>query len=202
MEPINQPNFVKKLQEILGEAFEPKSTYIKSYGLLHEYAKRKIIPLIHQKDLTIATVELTTCGLISDLLTGSSGASDIFILGMTPYSNEMKIKLGIRREDLSFGGHGVASPETAKQLSQRIRDYSGANIGLAETGLITSSVLRKRRTEKQAGEVYTAITFNERVSVKKLAIQKGLKRREMRQEIAFRVLQFLELFLNAQEVID
>ncbi|MFX0122368.1 MAG: CinA family protein [Candidatus Hodarchaeota archaeon] len=194
MEPINQPNFVNELQEIIGEKIQ--STYAMAYGLLHHYTKEIVIPLIHQKNLTIATVELTTCGLISDLLTGSSGASHIFILGMTPYSNEMKIKLGIGREDLSFGGYGVASPEIAKQLSQRIRDYSGAKIGLAETGLLASSELTKRRTVKEAGEVYSAISFNNKVSVKKLFIQKDLKRREMRQEIAFRVLRFLEFSLN------
>ncbi len=203
MEPINQLNFISELQEIVGGTVEQiHSTYAMSYGLLHRYTKEIIIPLIHERDLTIATVELTTCGLISDLLTGSSGASHIFILGITPYSNEMKIKLGIPREDLSFGGYGVASQEMAKQLSQRIRDYSEAKIGLAETGLITSSELKKKRTEKEAGEVYTAITFDKDVSVRKLSIQKGLKRREMRQEIAFRVLQFLEFFLKSQVTID
>lgn len=197
MDPNKQPNFITELQTVINEPKQVENTYPMSYGLLHQYTKEKIIPILHQKGLTIATVELTTCGLISDLLTGSSGASHIFILGMTPYSNEMKIKLGIPREDLSFKGHGVVSPEIAKQLSQRIRDYSGAQIGLAETGLITSSELKERRTEKEAGEVYTAITFNDKVSFTKLSVQKGLKRREMRQEIAFRVLQFLESFLTS-----
>lgn len=196
MDPNKQPNFIKELQTIISEPKQIENTYPMSYGLLHRYTKEMIIPMMHQKDLTIATVELTTCGLISDLLTGSSGASQIFILGMIPYSNEMKIKLGIPRKDLSFKGYGVASPEIAKQLSQRIRDYSGAKIGLAETGLITSAELRKRKTKKEAGEVYSAITFNEEVLVTKLQIQKGLKRREMRQEIAFRVLRFLESFLT------
>ena len=193
MEPIIQPNFIKELQEIIGNTAKPmENTYVTAYGLLHQYTKETIIPLIHKKGVTIATVELTTCGLISDLITGSSGASHIFLLGMTPYSNEMKIKLGIPREDLSFKGFGVASIEIAKQLAQRIQDYSGAKIGIAETGLITSSELERRRTEKKAGEVYTAIAFKKKISAMKLTIQKDLKRREMRQEIAFRVLRFLE----------
>ncbi|MFX1515187.1 MAG: CinA family protein [Promethearchaeota archaeon] len=174
-----------------------ENTYVMAYALLHQYTKESIIPLIHKKGVTIATVELTTCGLISDLLTGSSGASHIFLLGMTPYSNEMKIKLGIPREDLSFKGYGVASIEIAKHLAQRIQDYSGAKIGLAETGLITSSELDKRRTEKKAGEVYAAIAFKKETSATKLSIQKDLKRREMRQEIAFRVLRFLENSLKS-----
>jgi PncC family amidohydrolase len=197
MDPNKQPNFIRELQSVINESKQIENTFPMSYRLLHQYTKEIIIPKLHQKDLTIATVELTTCGLISDLLTGSSGASHIFILGMTPYSNEMKIKLGIPREDLTFKGYGVASPEIAKQLSQRVRDYSGAKIGLAETGLITSSELKERRTKKEAGEVYTAITFNEEVSITKLSVQKGLKRREMRQEIAFRVLRFLETFLTS-----
>ncbi|MFX0206951.1 MAG: CinA family protein [Candidatus Hodarchaeota archaeon] len=197
MEPITRINFIKELQETIGKSFEQtKPSYMMSYGLLHEYAGDIIVPLIRLKKLTIATVELTTCGLISDLLTSVNGASNFFILGMTPYSNEMKIKLGIQPEELSFGGYGVASPEAAKDLARRIKDYSQARVGLAETGLITSSELKKRRTKKKAGEVYTAIAYDKEVIIKQLSIQKDLPRREMRQEIAFRVLRFLETFMK------
>jgi len=148
MEPITKINFIKELQETIGKTFvQMKPSYALSYSLLHEYTKDIIIPLVRLKKVTIATVELTTCGLISDLLTSSNGASHFFILGMTPYSNEMKIKLGIKQEELSFGGYGVASLEAAKDLAKRIKDYSEAKIGLAETGLISSSELKKRRTK-------------------------------------------------------
>ena len=200
MEPISKINFVKELQELIGKSFEDVlPSFAMSYELLHEYSKNNIIPLIRKKNLTIATVELTTCGLISDLLTSNSGASHFFILGITPYSNDMKIKLGIRREELSFEGYGVVSPESAKDLALRIRDYSGAKIGIAETGLLTSSELEKRRTSKKAGEVFAAIAFDDEVLVKKLFVQRDLPRREMRQEIAFRVLQFLHLTLKSLE---
>lgn len=199
MEPITKINFIKELQETIGKTFvQRKPSYTLSYSLLHEYTEDIIIPLVRQKKVTIAAVELTTCGLISDLLTSSNGASHFFILGMTPYSNEMKIKLGIQQEELSFGGYGVASFEAAKDLAQRIKDYSGAKIGLAETGLISSSELKKRRTKKKAGEVYSAIAFEKEVIVKQLSIQEDLPRKEMRQEIAFRVLQFLEFFLKSE----
>ena len=78
-------------------------------------------------------------------------------------------------------------------------DYSGAKIGIAETGLLTSSELEKRRTSKKAGEVFAAIAFDDEVLVKKLFVQRDLPRREMRQEIAFRVLQFLHLTLKSLE---
>lgn len=196
MADIKEINFLEELQEAVGSSFKSiGSSFAMSYQLLHEFAKTRIIPLIQQFQLTIATVELTTCGLITDVLTSSSGASHFFILGMTPYSNEMKIKLGIGQEELLFGGHGIVSPKSAKTLAIQIKEYSGAKIGLAETGLLTSTELKKRRTSKKAGEVYSAIAINNEVLVKKLSIQTGLKRKEMRQESAFRVLQYLESVL-------
>ncbi|UCE14073.1 MAG: CinA family protein [Candidatus Heimdallarchaeota archaeon] len=197
MEPNKKINFLAELQESIGTSVEYSvNSLTNSYELLHKFAGMKIIPLIQQKEITIATVELTTCGLLSDLLTGSSGASNFFILGITPYSNEMKIKLGLPRKELSFGGYGVVSPDAAKNLAKQIRDFSGAEVGLAETGLLTSSELVKRRTKKRAGEVFIAAASATEVQVRKLSIQSDLSRKYMRQEIAFRVLQFLQEFLS------
>ncbi len=198
MEPVIKIDFLKELQVSVGTSFEQvEPSLTSSYGLLHEFARNNIVPLIKQKNITVASVELTTCGLITDLLTSSSGASLYFILGMIPYSNEMKIKLGIPREELSYGGYGVVSTEAAKELAQRVIEFSGAKIGIAETGLLTSSELKKRRTSKRAGEVFAAIASSEEVYVKELSIQNNLSRRYMRHEIAFRVLQFLLSFLES-----
>lgn len=200
MEPNKKINFLAELKEIIGISFEyANNSLTNSYELLHEFARTEIIPLIRQKEITIATVELTTCGLLSDLLTGTSGASQFFILGITPYSNEMKIKLGLPRNELSFGGYGVVSSEAAKNLAKQVRNFSGAEIGLAETGLLTSSELKKRKTKKRAGEVFTAVASATEVQIRKLSIQTDLSRRYMRQEIAFRVLQFLKVFLSQLE---
>ncbi|MHA2328796.1 MAG: CinA family protein [Candidatus Hodarchaeales archaeon] len=150
MEKITESNYQKELENYVKKSPETiKSSVGSSYSLLHEFSRVIVIPLIRQKEITISTVELTTCGLITDLLTGYSGASHFFVLGMTPYSNEMKVKLGIPRKELSFGGYGVASPEAAKKLAQLIMNYSGSDIGLAETGLISSSELKARRTKKK-----------------------------------------------------
>ncbi len=197
MEPDITINFLKELQTSIGKPFEQvEPSLASSYGWLHEFARNSIIPLIKQKNITVATVELTTCGLITDLLTGSSGASHYFILGMIPYSNEMKIKLGLPGKELSYGGYGVVSIEAAKELAQHVIEYSGAKIGIAETGLLTSSELKKRRTSKSAGKVFAAIASSEEIRVKELSIQNNLSRRYMRHEVAFRVLQFLSSFLN------
>lgn len=192
MEKITRINYIEEIEAKIGK--EKKS--LPSYSLLHSYAQKKIIPLIIKKGITVSTVELTTCGLLSDLLTGISGATNYFIMGIIPYSNEMKIKIGFPKDELLYGGHGVVSKQAAESLAKSILEYSGADIGIAETGLLTSSELRKRRTQKQAGCVFsTIISKNDSLS-KKLSVQVDLERREMRHEIAFRVLCLLEDFLR------
>ncbi|MHA1967507.1 MAG: CinA family protein [Candidatus Hodarchaeales archaeon] len=169
---------------------------LSSYTLLHSYAQKNIIPLIIKNDIKVSTVELTTCGLLSDLLTGFSGASNYFIMGMIPYSNDMKIKIGFPQKELLYGGYGVVSKQAAETLARCILVYTGADIGIAETGLLTSSELKKKRTRKEAGCVYTSIISKNDVLCQKLSVQKDLPRGEMRKEIAFRVLCLIEEFLN------
>jgi nicotinamide-nucleotide amidase len=145
----------------------------------------------------MSTVELTTCGLISELLTSRPGASSYFILGISPYSTEMKIKLGISPELLKHGGPGTVSLQTAKALAERVRSYSNSNIGLAETGMLPSN-FESRRTRKRPGEAYFAISTANKVFSKELVIQKNLSRILMRQAIVWEILKEFESFLRQE----
>ena len=192
METITRIKYIEELEIKISEQKKVQS----SYSLLNSYTYQFILPLIRKKGVTISIVELTTCGLLSDLLTSVSGASKYFIMGMTPYSNEMKIKLGFPEKELHYGGYGVVSKQAAETLAKCILEYSGSDIGIAETGLLTSSELKARRTQKQAGYVYAAISSKNDLLNKKLSIQSNLSRSEMRHEIAFRVLLLLEEYLK------
>lgn len=169
------------------------------YYLLHEYSQKFVIPLLVKTKQTIAIVELTTCGLLSDLLTGKSGASTYFILGITPYTTEMKSKLKIPHNLLSHNGPGTVSAETALNLAEKVRLCSNSKIGLAETGMLPTD-FNKRRTRKKAGEVYLAIsTKSDSLSVQ-LDVDSTLPRVQMRQEISWKILTQLELFLKSLEL--
>ncbi|MFX0086399.1 MAG: CinA family protein [Candidatus Hodarchaeota archaeon] len=192
MEQITRINFIKELEVEI----KTVTKTISSYSLLCDYTRDYIVPLIRSNNVTVSVIESTTCGLLSDLLTSVSGASEFFIMGMTPYSNEMKIKIGFPKDELKFGGYGVVSRQAVEQLARCIRNYSGADLGIAETGLLASTELKKRRTQKKAGEVYAAILSKERNLIERLSVQQNLSRVEMRQEIAFRVLQLLRRFLE------
>jgi len=166
-----------------------------SYQLLQLFSDKIVIPQIIRTKVTIAIVETTTCGLLGDLLTTRSGASDYFIMSIIPYHNRIKEKIGVTKDFLTSFGPGTVSKETARELSNKIIEFSGAKLGIAETGLLTSSELDKRKTKKQAGEVYVSITLNGYSREENLPIQPDLPRNYMRHEIAFRILQMLQKFL-------
>jgi nicotinamide-nucleotide amidase len=195
METITRIKYIDELEAKIGKE-KKQSQDISSYNLLHSYTRKIIKPLIIKKNVKVSTVELTTCGLLSDLLTSTSGASNYFIIGMIPYSNEMKIKIGFPKKELLYGGYGVVSKQAAETLARSILVYSGADVGIAETGLLTSSELKKKRTQKEAGCVFASIISKNDSFSKKLSVQGDLERKEMRHEIAFRVLCLLEDFLK------
>ena len=133
---------------------------------MHEYVRRKIIPILVQTETTVSVVELTTCGLLSELLTSQPGSSRYFILGISPYSTEMKIEFGISPELLNHDGPGTVSLQTAEALAERVRSYTNSIIGLAETGMLPSN-FESRRTQKKPGEAYFSISTAKKFVSKK-----------------------------------
>lgn len=91
------------------------------------------IAALKAKGLTVATAEATTGGLIGHQLTGIPGSSSVFVIGIAPYWNEVKVRLGVPAAVLRE--HGAVSAEVAEALATAVRDWSGADIGLAETGI-------------------------------------------------------------------
>ena len=91
------------------------------------------IAALKAKGLTVATAEATTGGLIGHQLTGIPGSSSVFVIGIAPYWNEVKVRLGVPEAVLRE--HGAVSAEAAEALAIAVRNWSGADIGLAETGI-------------------------------------------------------------------
>ena len=116
--------------------------------------------------MKIASVESCTAGLISKIITDAPGSSDVFDLGITTYSNEMKTKMvGVPEETLA--AHGAVSPETAKAMAEGIRRVSGADIGVATTGIAGPG---GGTPEKPVGLVYTAIATEDGTRITRLLI--------------------------------
>jgi len=89
---------------------------------------------LRERKLRLAVAESCTGGLIASRVTDVPGSSDYFMAGMVTYSNEAKEKfLGVSPE--SIRTHGAVSREVAGQMAQGIRRETGADIGLAVTGI-------------------------------------------------------------------
>ncbi len=83
---------------------------------------------------TVAVAESCTGGLVAKRITDISGSSEIFGYGCVTYANEAKMRLlGVKEETLA--AHGAVSPETAAEMASGIRALSGADIGVATTGI-------------------------------------------------------------------
>ena len=152
-----------------------------------------LVAALKERGMKIASVESCTAGLISKIITDAAGSSEVFDLGITTYSNEMKTKMvGVPAEILA--AHGAVSPETAQAMAEGIRRVSGADIGVATTGIAGPG---GGTPEKPVGLVYTAIATMSGTEVTRLMLDKpGADRASIRQAAAetvlTNVLQYLE----------
>jgi len=122
--------------------------------------------LLLQNNVTIATAESCTGGLISSRLTDIPGISKVFNRGIVSYSNEAKIEnLGVKRQTLEK--YGAVSRETAREMAEGIRNVSGTDLGLAVTGIAGPG---GGTAEKPVGLVYIALADKYDISVKELRL--------------------------------
>lgn len=156
----------------------------------------RLVEELKKRSMKIASVESCTAGLISKLITDAPGSSEVFDLGITTYSNEMKTKMVGVPEDI-LAQHGAVSPETAEAMALGIRRVSGADIGVSTTGIAGPG---GGTPEKPVGLVYTAIAGSDGVHVTRLLIQKeGMDRDYVRQTAAETVLRNVIDYLNSAE---
>ncbi len=90
--------------------------------------------LLRGRKVTVATAESCTGGLIGSRITDVAGSSDYYAGGIVAYSDDVKRKvLGVSPTTLRM--FGAVSEETASEMAIGIRRLTGADIGLATTGI-------------------------------------------------------------------
>ena len=90
--------------------------------------------LLLAKQQTLALAESCTGGYISHRITRVSGSSAYYYGGAVTYSNDAKMRfLGVKSATLE--SYGAVSRETALEMSEGIRERTGASIGLSVTGI-------------------------------------------------------------------
>ena len=89
--------------------------------------------LLTLKNLTLATAESCTGGLVAERITAMPGASLVYRGGIVSYWTSVKANvLHIPQEILDT--YGPVSPECARAMAEGARDITGADLGVSVTG--------------------------------------------------------------------
>lgn len=155
-----------------------------------EKAAGELVKFLKEKGLKISTAESCTGGLVSQLITSVSGASDVFGFGYVTYANEAKVKLlGVSEKTLE--SVGAVSVETAREMALGALKSSGSDIAVALTGIAGPT---GGTEEKPVGLVYAGFAFEGEA----LAFEYRLKgtRDEIRMKAATKTLEAVKLLLE------
>lgn len=163
----------KAINTVLGDSI---------YGFDRDSMQRVVGKLLVTKGLTLAVAESCTGGLICQKLTNTPGSSAYLLGGVVSYANTLKsIYLGVSVELLN--SCGAVSREVAEVMAVGVREKSGADIGLAVTGIAGPD---GGSSEKPVGTVYIAIAtsdenwvtkfhfLGDREQIREISAQSGL----------------------------
>ena len=103
------------------------------YGIDVPDLEHLVLDLLNARGETFAAAESCTGGLIAKRMTDVPGASEVFRGGVTVYTNEVKMFLGVKPETLDT--YTAVSRETAAELAENVREKLGADYGLSVTGV-------------------------------------------------------------------
>ena len=126
--------------------------------------EEKLVLLLKEKGLTLATAESCTGGLISKRITDVSGSSEVFNCGIVSYSNEIKTKI-LRVSEDTLKTYGAVSENTVREMVKGVLDISGDDIAVAVSGIAGPN---SDSTDKPVGLIYIAVSDGKQTRVKEL----------------------------------
>lgn len=150
----------------------------------------KVVNKLIENKLHISSAESCTGGLFSALITAVPGSSEILDEAVVTYANSAKMnRLGVKGETLA--SYGAVSKQTACEMAEGVCKYSGADIGIAITGIAGPG---GGTDTKPVGTVFTAICVKGITAVYHLLI-KG-NRDEVREETCRFIFEKLDELLD------
>ena len=142
---------------------------------MKESAER-LINLLKEKGMHVATAESCTGGMVSAVITAVPGASEVFDGTVVSYANEIKRRvLGVKSETLE--SVGAVSEECACEMADGVRHLMGADIGISLTGIAGPG---GGTPEKPVGTVYLGISHKDETYALRLSLSGN--RETIRQE--------------------
>ncbi|MDO4531331.1 MAG: competence/damage-inducible protein A [Bacillota bacterium] len=152
-----------------------------------------VAKMLLERKLTIATAESCTGGLVASKLVEYPGISEALLEGCVTYSNAAKMnRLGVKEETLE--AYGAVSEETAREMAEGIAKSSGADIGIATTGIAGPD---GGTSEKPVGLVYLGLCYKGKTMVQKCNF--AGKRQAIRERAAYTALDWLRKAMFHEE---
>ncbi len=196
--PYAKPNEMIFRVSGRGESEEEAKNIIKPvveeiYGRLGKYIygedgctlEEAVIKELVKRNLTLASAESCTGGLIAGKIVDYPGASEVFLDGVVSYSNESKVKrLGVSQETLDK--YGAVSEETAREMAEGVIKAMDADVGVSSTGVAGPG---GGTDEKPVGLIYVAVSIKGKTTVKKLNLKGG--RNKIRNRVVTEALTLL-----------
>lgn len=93
-----------------------------------------VLALARGREVTLATAESCTGGLVGAALTDAAGSSASYMGGVVSYSNGAKVDLlGVAAGTLA--AHGAVSEQTAREMALGVRERLHADLAVSVTGI-------------------------------------------------------------------
>ena len=94
----------------------------------------EIVAALRAKNITVATAESCTGGMVAAAITDIPGSSDVLECGFVTYSNQSKIRLlGVKPQTLE--AYGAVSEQVAREMAQGALRNSNAQLSVSITGI-------------------------------------------------------------------
>jgi nicotinamide-nucleotide amidase len=176
-----------KAMDILGDTV---------YGVDVDCLEERVFGLLKAKSLTFAAAESCTGGDIARRFTEMPGASDFFLGGVVTYTNGAKSSLlGI--DPALIEEKTAVSPEVAKEMAERVRSATGADMGISATGIAgpdTDGV-------HKIGEVYVALAVKDQTFVKELRLGEHRNRPYIRRAAGNYIYDMMRRYMTGLDVM-
>lgn len=179
---------------VIAQVKERLGAYV--YGMDIECVEEAVLPLLLERGLHFAAAESCTGGDIARRITDIPGASAVFAGGCVTYTNEVKARLlGIDPELIEQ--NGAVSEPVAREMAERVRAATGAELGVGVTGLAGPD----GDGVHEVGTVFVSLADGERTWVRELHLGTKRTRSFIRRMAGNHIFDMLRRYLTDLPVV-
>lgn len=142
---------------------------------------KMLFSVLENRKLTLCSCESLTGGLFGATICSVSGASNYYKGGVITYVDEVKEKLGVKKETLEIDT--AISMKCACEMAQKASEFTNSNVGISFTGNAGPTA----QDDKPVGEVFVGLCCNgqtkayryllegDRNSIREQIVKEGLR---------------------------